>query len=60
MKGCSAILAWTSNWSIKIGKIKIWQCKKSIKMQYDIMSVSEREEVLLVHREYNRKQMIRH
>ena len=25
MKGCSAILAWTSNWGIKIGKIKIWQ-----------------------------------
>lgn len=25
MKGCSAILAWTSNWSIKMGKIKIWQ-----------------------------------
>lgn len=25
MKVCSAILAWTSNWSIKIGKIKIWQ-----------------------------------
>ena len=51
MKGCSAILAWNSNWGIRIRKIKIWSEKSRYRCKYDIMSVSEREQAMLVHRE---------